>query len=75
MIINQDIDLQKQIYKELHSIGITVNKGPDMQREIVMAVKGLADLVKNFEGCYKEVFNVNGDVQSEGYFEEEEEGN
>lgn len=73
--INQDLDLQKQIYKELHSIGITVNKGPDMQKEIVMAVKGLADLVKNFEGCYKEVFNINEDVQSDAYFEEEEEEN
>lgn len=71
--IDQDIDLQKQIYKELHSIGITVNKGPDMQKEIVLAVKGLADLVKNFESCYKEVFNIATDVQSEGYFEEEEE--
>lgn len=72
VIINQDLDLQKQIYKELHNIGITVNKGPDMQKEIVMAVKGLADIVKNFESCYKEVFNIPEDVQSGEYYDEEE---
>ena len=73
MIINQDLDLQKQIYKELHNIGVTANKGPDMQREIVMAVKGLADIVKNFENCYKDVFNVPQNTQYIEYFEEEEE--
>ncbi|OHS93702.1 hypothetical protein TRFO_40023 [Tritrichomonas foetus] len=57
--IDLDIDLQNFIYEKLHSIGINVTKGPNMQREIVAAVSGLADLVKNFEGCYKEVFQLN----------------
>ena len=62
---SQEVDLQNALYEKLHTIGITVNKGPNMQREIVEAVKGLADLVKGFEGCYKEVFQLNDNEDDE----------
>lgn len=70
---DRDVELQEQIYEELHNIGVTVNKGPEMPKELFNAVKSLTVLAKSLEGCYKEVFGIEDEEQIAETYEDEEE--